>query len=384
VARYKVIQDIEAEDHILGPLSLRQFIYALITVFCLYIAFICVAKHIAFLAVLFLPPAFFFGFLAFPFKGDQPTEVWALAKLRFLVKPHRRVWSQSGVKEMVSITVPKRIELVLTDGLDQSEVKSRLRALADTIDTRGWAVKNSNVNTYGQVPQMQAATSDRLIDMSTLPQQVPDDDIRASDDILDEYSNAAAQQMDQMITASTNAHRQQIINTMNDTPFPGAPAAPTIPQTVTPVTPASDAWFTRPSSVAPPQYLPTDGTAPNQSGSTYQLSDAALPGSTAIATAEEEALLEHGRSQSDAEQLSYANLRTLQPVSADDSPLSIDDSAATPLNLTLPAPVTSMPDTAILSLANNNDLNVATLAREAHKAMNVGENPQDEVVVSLH
>ena len=40
------------------------------------------------------------------------------------------------------------------------------------------------------------------------------------------------------------------------------------------------------------------------------------------------------------------------------------------------------PDPAILSLANNNDLNVSTLAREAHKAKHE-EPPQDEVVISL-
>ncbi len=40
MATYKVLQDIEAEDKILGPLSLRQFIYGLITVFFLYLCFI--------------------------------------------------------------------------------------------------------------------------------------------------------------------------------------------------------------------------------------------------------------------------------------------------------------------------------------------------------
>ena len=33
MATYKLIQDIEAEDHILGPLSLREFIFGLIGAF---------------------------------------------------------------------------------------------------------------------------------------------------------------------------------------------------------------------------------------------------------------------------------------------------------------------------------------------------------------
>jgi hypothetical protein len=45
-------------------------------------------------------------------------------------------------------------------------------------------------------------------------------------------------------------------------------------------------------------------------------------------------------------------------------------------------PVTAQPDPAILELANNDDLNVATLARQANKARKK-EPPQDEVVISL-
>jgi hypothetical protein len=33
MATYKVIQDIEAEDKLVGPLSLKQFIFALIAIF---------------------------------------------------------------------------------------------------------------------------------------------------------------------------------------------------------------------------------------------------------------------------------------------------------------------------------------------------------------
>jgi hypothetical protein len=44
--------------------------------------------------------------------------------------------------------------------------------------------------------------------------------------------------------------------------------------------------------------------------------------------------------------------------------------------------VTAQTDAAILNLANNNDLDVATLARQAKKARNP-EPPEDEVVISL-
>src|SRR5882757_559198 len=122
MATYKVIQDIEAEDHILGPLSLRQFIFGLIAALCFYFCYFVISKHLIFLLPIFLLPGLFAGFFAFPFGKDQPTEVWALAKIRFLFKPRKRVWDQDGVKQLVSITVPKRVEEHLTDGLNENEV----------------------------------------------------------------------------------------------------------------------------------------------------------------------------------------------------------------------------------------------------------------------
>src|SRR5882757_7957575 len=109
MSTYKVIQDIEAEDHILGPLSLRQFIFGLIAAFCFYFCYLVISKHIGFLVALFLPPGIFAAFFAIPFGGDQPTEIWALAKIRFWFKPRKRIWDQTGVKELVSVTAPKKV-----------------------------------------------------------------------------------------------------------------------------------------------------------------------------------------------------------------------------------------------------------------------------------
>src|SRR5665647_1468056 len=135
MATYKVLQDIEAEDKLVGPLSLRQFVYAGVSALCLYFSFIVVTKGVPFLLVIFLPPAIFGGFFAFPWSREQPTEVWALAKIRFYLKPRRRIWDQSGIKELVTITVPKRIQRDYTNGLSQPEIQNRLNALANTIDS---------------------------------------------------------------------------------------------------------------------------------------------------------------------------------------------------------------------------------------------------------
>src|SRR6185295_1780581 len=108
MAQYKVIQDVEAEDKLLGPLTLRQFIYAGITAILLYLSYFAATHSATFLIIIFFPFALVTGFFAFPWGRDQPTEVWALAKVRFLLKPRRRIWDQSGAKELVTITAPKK------------------------------------------------------------------------------------------------------------------------------------------------------------------------------------------------------------------------------------------------------------------------------------
>jgi hypothetical protein len=349
MAQYKVIQDIEAEDKLVGPLTLKQFIYAGIAALCVYICFLGLTKHFPFILVIFLPVALLSGFFAFPWGRDQPTETWALAKIRFFFKPRLRIWDQSGIKDLVSITAPKQVTVDYTNGLTQNEVNSRLKALADTIDSRGWAIKNVNVNLYSEPSQLETETaSDRLIDPVSLPQQVPTINITAADDIME---------------ASEQAHRKQVIDGLQlDN------------QKVTAaVTPPNNYWFmNQPSG-------PTRSTASGYA--TFQDSPVIAPGSSdeslaiqsAEPTAQENALARKIEAASHNPNPAYAHMHTIQPLS--DQPVAH----------ALPEPqvaVTQTPDPAILGLANNNDRSVDSLAREANKPR-PQEPSHDEVVVAL-
>jgi hypothetical protein len=205
MATYKVIQDIEAEDKLIWVFSFRQFVYALIAVLFLYISFLFLVKGIWFLAIFTIPIVLFCGALAYPFGKDQPTEVWLLAKVRFILKPKKRIWAQSGVKELVTITVPKKVEEVLTDGLSQTEVKSRLQALANTIDTRGWSIKNVSV------PNMPGLTDSSSSDRLISPLVLNDDETKPEEDILDAANSPISQKMEQLIDASDAEHRQELL-----------------------------------------------------------------------------------------------------------------------------------------------------------------------------
>lgn len=229
MAVYKVIQDIEAEDKLLGPLTLKGFIYASITVFLGFINFQLVkagglGNFRWPLLLIFLLPMLLFATLASPLGRDQPTEVWLLSHIRFLLKSRIRIWNQSGIKELVTITVPKKIDKHLIKDISQTEVKSRLKTLATTLDSRGWAVKNVAVDSSSLVSYLQGAAgdSDRLIGASSVMQTQPVVDVHPSDDILDEQNNAKAQQMEQLLVKEDEQRKKDIGDEMKAATQPTA------------------------------------------------------------------------------------------------------------------------------------------------------------------
>lgn len=395
MATYKVIQDIEAEDKLVGPLTLRQFIYAGIAAINLYLGFLSLNKHAQFMLVLFLPIAFVTGFFAFPWGKDQPTEIWALAKLRFYLKPRRRIWDQSGAKELVTITVPKIIQRQYTNGLNQEEVHSRLSALANTIDSRGWAIKNVNVNLNAN-PGAYSTASDRLVQANTLPQEVQSLDIHASDDILDESANPIAQQFDNMINASAAANRQRLLAQMQ-APAPTAPsmpvpasqpaaqqqAAPMPPPTPTPTRAASPA-ASSPAAADPqkPDYwfLQQPATAQGQTpiidapAVTPGFQAAIAPPQAATPTAEEEAMVQKFKQENSSQTVAYGHLKTVK------TPEQLAAEAAQARAAAKAKPtVTPEEQAAIINLSNNDDLSIAAIARQASKQV----EDDGEVVISL-
>lgn len=204
------MQDIEAEDKLLGPLSLRQFIYAIIVVVLGFVAF-QLGRAAWFLALPFLPPMLFFGLLAAPFGQNQSSEIWLLAKIRFFLFPRKRIWDQTGIQELVHITAPKKVEEQLTKEFTAEEAKSRLKALASTLDTRGWAIKDISAENFQRTASLAPTTSDRLIDIGGLPQESSDLGIRPDDDVLDPNYNPVAQKMNTMIETSAQTHRQELL-----------------------------------------------------------------------------------------------------------------------------------------------------------------------------
>jgi hypothetical protein len=219
MAVYKVIQDVESEDKLIGFLSLKGLIYAGIAAICAFInlKLILSGGAISYIFVfIFAMPMILFGVLASPLGREQPTEVWLLSRIKFFFKPRQRIWDQSGTMDLVTVTAPKKQELHLTKELSQDEVHSRLKTLAMTLDTRGWAIKNVDVNL--SVPEVQARNdalqSDRLVGTSGMPLQMPVVDVRAADDIMDEKSNPTAQKFETMMKQAEEERKHAILSTL--------------------------------------------------------------------------------------------------------------------------------------------------------------------------
>ena len=140
MAVYKVPQDVEADDKLIGPFSFRQFIYLII------VALAGVAGWGLFqlfppLVIIPLPVMIFFGALALPLRKDQPMEVYLAAVISFHLKPRKRLWKSDGLTSLIEVVAPKEVELQRTKEFSESEAERRLSYLANIVDSQGWSVR---------------------------------------------------------------------------------------------------------------------------------------------------------------------------------------------------------------------------------------------------
>jgi len=142
MAQYKVPQDVEAEDKLLGPFTFRQFIYLMIAA-----AFIATAwalfQVFPLLAIIPIPVVIFFAVLALPLKKDQPMETYLAAVVSFYLKPNRRFWIPGERESTILITAPKQVEKSRTRDITEEEASHRLSFLADIVDTEGYSIKSN-------------------------------------------------------------------------------------------------------------------------------------------------------------------------------------------------------------------------------------------------
>ena len=182
MAQYKVPQDVEAEDKLLGPFTFRQFIYLLI------VAGMCGAAWALFqifplLAIIPVPIIIFFGALALPLKKDQPMEIYLGAIVSFHLKPRQRRWRAGYPNSLIQITAPKIVEEVRTNGLAEREAARRLSFLAGVIDSEGYSVKNPESPNIHQEILTESLTMPDPLDPSYPPSRTISNNLRSETEI---------------------------------------------------------------------------------------------------------------------------------------------------------------------------------------------------------
>ena len=331
MASYKVPQDVEADDKLIGPFSFRQFIYLIIVAASIAIAW-ALGRVLLPLAVVPLPIILLFGALALPLRKDQPMETYLAAIISFYLKPRRRLWDPDGQDTLIEITAPKVVEVQRTKDLSQSEAERRLSYLADIVDTQGWAVRgvtgpvatpNSAMNTDAYFEAQQA------------------------EDILDSTGHTASMINDQLVQTNQR-YRDELKARMQQ------PAA----QTIAAPTPAPAQQATQP--VVPPIPDPYTTLQPEPAADEPVIDLAIDPYPT--------------MNQSVVQPLTPP---ASQPVASPQQPAQQAPTKAPET----PSANSVSPD--IMNLANNSDLSIETIAHEAQRIKEKESLPEDEVVISL-
>ena len=411
MAVHKIPQDVEADDKFLGPLSFKQFLFGGGVVVFGYLSYLTISAGGWFVSFIFIIPALIFAALAFPWSKEQPTELWLAAQIRFRIKPRRRIWDQSGMKELVTITAPVQVAHAYSDGLTQNEVRNRLSALATMVDSRGWAVKNVQAND---------PDSDRLVS-APIPFDTKTAVVEATPDLFDESNSTIAKQFDNMIEKSEQQHKSDTLRLVEEarnaanTVMDNQASAASAPQT------AADSNDQNKSDtlklIEDARKVASKNSAPEKSGgssrkhgkgtvneknnqdfwflhqqqqptdpslATFQASSVITPGASSGQTTAsddnsvttdltEQELLEtaHEKHRRDAMQTSALHMRVIDPNGPTNPTQKPEPNIQNPVKATSTMTPPLNPD--ILNLAQSNDLSVETLSRQANRKKNLDD-----------
>ena len=344
MAQYKVPQDVEAEDKLIGPFSFRQFVYLLIAAACIALA-VGLFQLFPLLAIVPVPPALLFLVLALPLKKDQPMETYLVAIVSYYLKPRTKKWTPGQRESTILITAPKIVEDVRTRDLSEEEATHRLSFLANVVDTQGYSVKG-------------ATNSSMREDLVA--------EANATQDMFDVYSSS---NLNRAIQNDAVERRQEAINSMREA----------IKRSETANMGMMDDYdkevnhgkILEPTSVKQQTIAGESQVMPT---STQVVEAIATPTRTATltpASVQEQQLAESVIVMPDV------NMQNEQTQSKQEAPMA---SSVLPQE-TEQNVETKPPKHSIIELANNNDYSVATIAKEANR---INGKEDGEVFVSLH
>ena len=191
MGQYKVPLDIEAEDKILGPLSLRQFIYVLIGLLWAGLMWLLFSKIIVLMIVLIIPITGFFLLLGFGRRQEQSFESYFVAVLQYFVVPRIRVWD----KDLTQVELVKKVDITQEVIPLKNINMGSLKQLALVMDTHG-AQKDPTIQLVDSTNQA-AGYSQRIVDPAAIASSATITSaspiLTQQDDVLDATSARSTQ-----------------------------------------------------------------------------------------------------------------------------------------------------------------------------------------------
>lgn len=134
--QYKVPQNIDMADRIVGPLTLVQFLYLLVGGIIIYFLFNTIAPvNLTGFVALAIPIAFVCFALAFLKIQDQPFPRFVRAFFIYVGKPKMRVWHKEG--HDASLVITPDVQTKNQEVSHKTIKKSQLEHLIQVLDTGG-------------------------------------------------------------------------------------------------------------------------------------------------------------------------------------------------------------------------------------------------------
>jgi hypothetical protein len=212
VGQYKVPQNVEAEDHILGPLTFRQFIYALIGFFWAAACFGLFRGVPVLMAVLGFPVSMLFFLLAFFRRDGQDFEQLLIAMVGFFAASHQRLWVKEEIAETFHIK-PTPVAAEVTQR-NPEVVRSELEKLTTLIDSRGWNMPPDVQPATDPTALPSTAHEDRIVAPPPPTPHAPSE-VSAKDDIFDMKHSPLAQNLAQLLNEAADDVREEAMSQMN-------------------------------------------------------------------------------------------------------------------------------------------------------------------------
>jgi|GEM_PF-646647 len=221
MGQYKVPQNVEAEDHIIGPLTLKQFIYSLIGIGWAMLCFFIFRAIPAVMIIVAAPVTILFLLLGLYRRDGQNFEQYLVALVGFFSQSRKRLWTKELVVDSFKIEPTKAA--AEQSQRDPNEVRSQLDKLASLVDARGWAEQHDAQGVLSADPAAIAPTEDRLImpAVSAANPAAP-----AENDVLDLKNSPLAQNLTALIDQAANDVRAEAIQMMRTKAAQAPTAAP--------------------------------------------------------------------------------------------------------------------------------------------------------------